>query len=950
MLLGNLLKSVSKKNKKISIDGISFDSKKVKKKDIFFAIEGQRESGTKFIKEALLNGASVIVSNKKIKYLNKNVPLIVVKDVRKSLSEACSNFFKEKPQNIIAVTGTNGKSSVADFFYQILNFNKKPVASIGTLGIFSKNYKKKTKLTSLDPLTLHRNLQILARNKIKHVILEASSHGLKQKRLDNLKIKTGIFTNLSQDHLDYHKNLKSYFNSKMYLFNNLLSKNSKIITDEENKEFNILKRIASKKKLRKITIGTHSGNLKILHNRYVEKKQIIKISLNSKILVLKIPLIGYFQTKNLLMAALAALCCGLKQNKIFNQMDKIKPVAGRLECIASLKNNSDIIIDFAHTPDALEQSLIALKNQFKKEIILVFGCGGDRDKNKRSKMGRIAKKYCQKIFVTDDNPRNENPKKIRNTIMKTCKEIAVDIGSRKKAIKTAINELNANEVLLVAGKGHEETQDYGNKIINFSDKKIIKEIIKKNKLLVKKRKNWTQEIAKRAFENNDLKNINYDGVSINSKTIKRNNLFFAIKGKNNDGHKFVKEAINRGASKIVVSKKIKRFSNNKIIKVKNTLSSLHDLARVTRNKSSAKIIGITGSVGKTTLKSLVSFSLKNYGKVYHSPHSYNNKFGVPLSLSNIKRNTEYGVFEIGMDKKGEINKLSKIVKPQTAVITNISEAHLENFNTLKDIAKAKAEIMENILEGGNIILNRDDKFFSFLNNIAYKKKINVISFSRKKKADIFLLSIKSINNFYRLKINVKNKIFYFNTKHSANNFISNILACISIMYSFDLDLNKMEKKFINFEIPEGRGDIKLVKKFNKKFKFIDESYNANPLSMSSSITNMNFFKRKRNEKKIVFLGDMLELGKKSKKFHKTLSAVINKSDIDKVFVYGRHIRETYNYLSTNKKGKIFNNLQEAYSHFSKIIHNNDLLMVKGSNATGLNQFSNHIKKGQISAV
>ena len=159
----------------------------------------------------------------------------MVKDVRKSLSEASSNFYKKKPSNIIAVTGTNGKSSVANFFYQILSFNKISAASIGTLGIFSKNYSKKIKLTSMDPLALHKNLQILERNKVNHVILEASSHGLNQKRLDNLNIKTGIFTNFSQDHLDYHKNMKSYFNSKMYLFKNLLNKNSKIITDEENK-------------------------------------------------------------------------------------------------------------------------------------------------------------------------------------------------------------------------------------------------------------------------------------------------------------------------------------------------------------------------------------------------------------------------------------------------------------------------------------------------------------------------------------------------------------------------------------------------------------------------------------------------------------------------------------------------------------------------------------------
>ena len=478
MRLSNLLKSVSKNYRKIPVGGISFDSRKVKKRDIFFAIKGNQTSGIKFINDALSNGASAIISGKKVKYKNRQIPLILVKNVRKSLSEACSNFYKKKPPNIVAVTGTNGKSSVADFFYQILSLNKISVASIGTLGVFSKNYNKKTNLTSMDSLSLHKNLQILARNKVNYVILEASSHGLQQKRLNNLNINTGIFTNLSHDHLDYHKSMKSYFNSKMYLFKNLLKKNSKIITDEENKEFKIIKNIANKRKIKKITIGSTSGNIIILHTKYKKNKQIVKISINSKIFLLDVPLIGYFQVKNLLMAALAASCCGLNQNKIFSQIHKIRPVPGRLECVASLNNNSNIIVDFAHTPDALEQSLIALKKQFKKEIILVFGCGGERDKKKRLIMGKIAKKYCRKIFVTDDNPRNEDPKKIRNIIMKTCKKIAVNIGSRKKAIKTAINELESNEILLVAGKGHEETQDYGNKIINFSDKNVIKEIIK----------------------------------------------------------------------------------------------------------------------------------------------------------------------------------------------------------------------------------------------------------------------------------------------------------------------------------------------------------------------------------------------------------------------------------------------------------------------------------------
>ena len=382
MRLGNLLKSVNKKYQKIPISGISFDSRKVKKNNIFFAIEGNKISGSKFVNEAIAKGATAIVSSNKKILQKQKIPFILVKDVRKSLSEASSNFYKQKPSNIIAVTGTNGKSSVADFFYQILSLNHIPVASIGTLGVLSKRYKKKINLTSLDPLSLHKNLRNLKRNKINHVIVEASSHGLKQKRLDNLNIKTGIFTNLSHDHLDYHHNMKSYFHSKMYLFKNLLNRNSNIITDEENKEFKFIKRIAERRKIKKITLGSNLEGIKILGNKYNENKQIVTISSNLGIHKIEIPLIGYFQLKNLLMAVLAAVSCGLNLNKILNQLNKIKSVPGRLECIFNLKNNSNIIVDFAHTPDALEQSLVALKKQFKKEILIVFGCGGERDKKK----------------------------------------------------------------------------------------------------------------------------------------------------------------------------------------------------------------------------------------------------------------------------------------------------------------------------------------------------------------------------------------------------------------------------------------------------------------------------------------------------------------------------------------------------------------------------------------
>ena len=936
MLLGSLLKLNNKNFKNINVSGLNFDSRKIKKGEIFFAIEGKSDSGTKYIKEAISKGARVIVIDKNKKIKNFKVPIIKVTNVRKTLTEACSCLHPKKPETIIGVTGTNGKSSVAHFYYQIMNLNKVLAASIGTLGVISRKYRKKTNLTSIDPLSLHKVLQILKNKKINKVILEASSHGLDQNRLDYLDFKTGIFTNLSHDHLDYHKNMKSYFKSKMYLFNNLLKKKSIVITDNNNSNYQDVLKIIKKNNLKQLMIGKDDAHIRILQHRYKGKKQIVKILYKKKLYSLEIPLIGYFQIKNLLMAAAAALKSGLTNDQVFNKITRVKPTPGRLEYITITKQSSNIILDFAHTPDALEKSLIALKKQFKKKIVLVFGCGGDRDKKKRLIMGQIANKYCKKIYVTDDNPRNESPKKIREAIIKGCNKVVFNIADRKKAIFKAITNLKSDEILLVTGKGHETKQDYGKKILKFSDKKVIKEIILKEKT---KDKNY-----------NNINFKSYSGVSINTKTIAKNNLFFAIKGKKNNGHKFVNDAIKKGAKKVVISENVLNVPKKKVIQVSNTLSSLKNLAINTRQKSNAQILGITGSVGKTTLKNLTTHVLKNYGNVCSSPHSYNNKFGVPLSVSNLKKNTDFGIFEIGMDKKGEIDQLSKIVNPEIAVITNISEAHLRNFKTLNDIAKAKGEIINNIVEEGSLILNENCKFFSFLSKKAKKRSIKVISFGKKNKSDVFLSKVIKKRKHFIFKIMVKNKEFYFDSRYKTQSFINNMLACISIIYALDLNLELIKNSFRSFQTPEGRGDITIVKQFNKKFKFIDESYNANPLSMRSAIKNINSHKQEKNSKKFIFLGDMLELGKQSKSLHQKLSHVINRTDIHKVFVYGNHIKETFFYLSKDKKGKIFNNLNVATLHLSKILHNNDLLMVKGSNATGLNKFSKNIKKGFVRAI
>ena len=417
-------------------------------------------------------------------------------------------------------------------------------------------------------------LQYLKKRKVENVIMEASSHGLRQNRLDGLLFDVGIFTNLSHDHLDYHKNMKNYLNSKLYLFDRLIKKKGDIISDANISQINKIKKISFNKKLNLSLIFDKNKGIELISHKFLNEKQILQILFQNKRYEFKLGLIGKIQIKNVLMAILAAKKIGLEFKKIIDVIDKIQPVEGRLENIGKIKNNSKVILDYAHSPAALELALLNIKEQFpKNKICLVFGCGGERDIKKRLIMGKIASKYSDRIFLTDDNPRNENPSKIRKDIKKGINKNKIqELPNRKKAIHKAIMSLNTGEILLVAGKGHEKTQDYGKKKFFFSDEEVILKSIKhKNKSLSK---NFKLNIIAEEAKSKILNKIIIKNISINSKSIKKNDVFFAIKGKKRDGNKYVSEAFKKKSSLVILNRFNKNYPLSKQIKVKNSLSFL----------------------------------------------------------------------------------------------------------------------------------------------------------------------------------------------------------------------------------------------------------------------------------------------------------------------------------------------------------------------------------------
>jgi murE/murF fusion protein len=474
----------------LTISSIEIDSRLVKDGSVFFAIFGNNLNGAKFIDYAFKNGAIAVICdiNYDLSLLEnaRNPAIIRVQNVYQFLIDNLQKFYSCLPKNILAVTGTNGKTSVAFFIQQMQEFFGKKSASIGTIGIkISQSQHKKddyyalktADLTTPDIVSLYQNLTILKQNGVDDVVIEASSIGLKQQRLAGLRIGLGAFTNFSQDHLDYHHTMQKYFACKMLLFEEVLSKDGIAILNADIIEFEKIKKIALKKSLK---VFSYSAKNKLLHY-FGDKNYVIDFVNNNtkfKIFSSKID----FCDANIFCALLAMIAYyQLSQTQIellINNLDKLKSAQGRMQQIATLKNNSQIFIDYAHTPDALENVIRAARKMPHNRLCVLFGCGGDRDKSKRSKMGKIASDLADFVIVSDDNPRTECNEQIRKQILISCDLLkTVEIADRKNAINQAILMLKDNDILIIAGKGHEQYQIIGDKKFEFNEEKIVNDAI-----------------------------------------------------------------------------------------------------------------------------------------------------------------------------------------------------------------------------------------------------------------------------------------------------------------------------------------------------------------------------------------------------------------------------------------------------------------------------------------
>ena len=973
------------KNKTIAMLGnpnildICSDSRKIKPGALFIAVKGFVFDGHNHIYQAIKKGAKAVVAEYMPEKLDKKKAkkIILVKDSRVCMALIAATFYNNpsKHLTLIGITGTNGKTSITWLLESILKACGFFIGVIGTINIRYNGKVFDNPVTTPDSIDLQRTLYKMKQAGITHVIMEVSSHAIALNRIDGCFFKLGIFTNLSQDHLDFHKSLKEYFECKKSFFTRFFGKEKKncvVLNMDSPKAANIAKSLdckiihTSAKKKTDIFLKQFSNNTnKLPKPLFGDLNQGLSGTICSPNISFdfKASLFGRFNLENILCAAGAAIALDIHVDSIQQGIKNCTKIPGRLEKIPNLITRF-VFVDYAHTPLAIKVVLMSLAPKSFQRIITIFGCGGDRDRSKRSLMGNIACKQSDITIITSDNPRTEDPIKIIDDIIKglrkfnrTNKKKILEHPFRKgylvepdrrKAFKKAVDISNPNDIIIAFGKGHETYQITRKGYIYFDDKEEIKKACTKfyNRFAPIK---WTvTDIAKalniKPFLYKESKKLSFSNIIIDSRIIenkhKSNQIFLAIKGERFDGHDFLEELIQKGIKGLIVNKKSFRKLDKKIkkqikkkriivFKTKDTVKALGKLGRYQRIRSRVKLIAITGSNGKTSTKEILTNIFNLRYQTLATKRNYNNEIGVPLTLLKLSSSHAWAIVELGMNHRNEISRLSKIAMPDIAIITNTGDSHLKGLKTIENVARAKAEIFDGLSKNKTAILPADDKRYGILKDQALKSKIKkIVFFGKKQTADIKVIDyvIKPAGIKFTANIDKKKQSFSINS--FASFMINNSLAAIIAAKCAKINIFEIKKGIKAFNPIKGRMN---VYKLNDFINIIDDTYNANPVSTKQALSTLK--KLAKNQKTIAVLADMKELGKQSSFLHRQIGQKVAMLKLSKLFVFGEQVKHCIKGAIENgfaKKNILHGTKDEITKEILKTSDLSTWVLIKGS--------------------
>lgn len=863
----------------LELEDVIIDSREVNKDDVFIAIPGLTQDGHKYIPTALQNGAGLIIHSQEIELKGNS---ILVTDSRKAgaLIASALHGNPSSKLKLIGITGTNGKTTTATIIFDILNKMKIKCGMIGTLGYSYGDEHFPLERTTPDIAELNKILDIMVKVGCEAVVMEVSSHSLILDRVYGQKFSAIGFTNLTQDHLDFHKTFENYYLAKKILFDSGTITNAFAVINGDD-QYGL--QYYSDYPHKKISYGLKStndyyasnivstlNNTKFIFNNSNVKREIIT------------NYVGDFNIYNLMLAML--ICQNLFpdtpiDNKI---MTNLKRTSGRLEPLAT-DTKSEVFLDYAHTPDAIEQVLKTLSKINPTRLISVVGCGGERDITKRPLMAEIATKLSNLVIFTDDNPRRENSNLIIADMVQNLNSLNyLIIRDRKLAIQTALKLSGSDDVVVLLGKGHENYQVINEEKIHLSDAEVACEFKKEpiepeNKGLsisydvinvVNLYNKLSKSFNRDAFAT--IPNFVISDISTDSRTIQDNSLFIALKGDNFDGNDYVEAVLTKYPQSFAVGEI--EYSSDRYLQVSDSLQFYGFIAKHYLSIFDLQKIAITGSTGKTTTKEILANILEQHHQVLKTKGNENNYIGVPRTIFRAKPEQVYAILEIGTNSFGEVNFLSNIIEPDYAVITSVDSAHLEKLISLEGVYKEKTSLFKrkltHFLFPGDDVLFAEYKLPEF-SGLGYSIGENEDNSFIYKVTDFEdELMVVQVNNS---KYKVNSQIPYFALNYA---FAIALTKLLGISFIEQIDGLKMSLDMTN--------RMNIIKQESRII--IADCYNANPKSTAKAIKF--WLEYDKSKPHLAILGDMLELGETAEAHHLEIGKLLSSAPDIKVYTIG----------------------------------------------------------------
>lgn len=908
------------------------DNRMINAGDIFVCIKGLTSDGHQYAASAVEKGAILVICEKPV---SAELPQLIVRDSRKAAALAAKLYHHDPSTRfrLIGVTGTNGKTSTSLIIFKALRSLGYKAGWIGTLGYYINDDEYTTNHTTPDIMELNGILAAMAEAEVSHVVMEVSSHALSLDRVFGLEYDLCLFTNLSREHLDFHKNMEDYGAAKFKLFEGVKTgKSVGLINIDDAFGLQIYQQLTQDGGY-VFSIGSGQAGYQIseVQCSWSESKFSLKcpegvISINSHLL-------GGFNVCNLGIACAALNLLGFEGREIVNSIAGITPVPGRFQPVANTKNKG-VFVDYSHTPDALENIIKACRELPHGRIICVIGAGGDRDQGKRPLMLSSALHHADAVIISDDNPRSENPNRI---VMDMVSETHIDlpwwiIRDRALAIKSAINLARPGDIVLICGKGHEAYQEIEGVRHQFSDAEVARDCLESemedHEGLALPVDDLMLRIASGAYldypEKGYHKPITYLDISTDSRSIKPGSIYFALKGERFDGHAFLGNVL-QDSSNCAVGE-IALPEMDQYIQVSSALDAMASLYRKYLLMFDVFKIALTGSTGKTSTKELLKAVFSEHAPTLCTDANENNLIGVCKTIRRIEAKHMYAVFEIGTNHFGEIKKMADTCNPDAGIIINIGPSHLESFGDESGVFTEKSDLFRRQLQFR--LYDADDPKFTEFETSGLGVGFN-------EKAAFRISDVVRNEQSLSFQLNDVNYAIPFTAPHMAVN------AAFAISMGMLADI---PKPTIQSALHKATlADMRMQVENCPHRTLIADCYNANPVSMQKAIEY--WMQLKPDQPHVAILGDMLELGDQSQYYHATIGAILAEYEYHTLITVGE-LSVHYHPQSSPVRVMHYSNFESALAGLETMdIPDNSIILVKASHGIALHNLLPLLRKG-----